>query len=101
MPGIMDEKDGCVDEEAHVLTMKHPIEHADNHSGTDKADLLATMLLVLCSLRLSVGTTCRASRLVWSCTRAATTALGFPTSSRSIPSWTSLGELVLCAKDDT
>ena len=37
MPGIMDEKDGCADEEAHVLTMKHPIEHADD-SGTDKAD---------------------------------------------------------------
>ena len=38
MPGIMDEKDGCVYKEAHVLTMKHPIEHADNDSGTDKAD---------------------------------------------------------------
>ena len=38
MPGIMDEKDGCVDEEAHVLTMKHPIEHADNDIGTDKAE---------------------------------------------------------------
>ena len=34
----MDEKDGCVDEEAHVLTMKHPIEHADIDSGMYKAD---------------------------------------------------------------
>ena len=41
MPGIkvgMDQKDSCVDEEAHVLTMKYPIEHADNDSGMYKAE---------------------------------------------------------------
>ena len=42
MPGIMvgmDQKDSCVDEEAHVLTMKYPIDHTDNDSGMYKAEV--------------------------------------------------------------
>ena len=42
MPGIMvgtDQKDSCVDEEAHVLTMKYPIDHADNDSCMYKAEV--------------------------------------------------------------
>ena len=45
MPGIMvgmDQVDSCVDEEAHVLAMKYPIEHAD--SGMYKAEALDAVL---------------------------------------------------------
>ena len=34
----MDDTDGYVDEDAHVLTMKHPIEHADIDSGMYEAE---------------------------------------------------------------
>ena len=96
MPGIMDEKGSCVDVEAHVLTMKYPIEHAGNDSGMYKAEFAGNDALdaVLPSI---VGGYSMPGIMFGS------NELQFDPIMDELMEMTAGGtsELVLCAKDDT
>ena len=61
----MDQKDICVDEEAHVLTMKYLIEHADNDSGMYKAEFAGNDALdaVLPSIVGGSGRSCATEQI--------------------------------------